>query len=240
MKAKLFVTLLFAMFIGIVSAQNNLQVLVEGMHCGGCAGRVKTAVTAVDGVSDVSVDLEKKVVSISYNSSKVSENDIKTAIGNIAEKFKPADYDPNQVLERTVAFRAGQMHCGGCAGKVNKNIGEEAGVISVDADPTTKRVLIKYDANKVTSDELKADFKKFGYTVSNYWANEIVKYATFKTKNIANVDELTANLEKQDGILDVNVNAEAKVVEIAYHSGKVTAEALSENFKPFSLTLAAN
>jgi len=240
MKTKLFVTLFFTMFVGIVCAQDNLQLLIEGMHCGGCAGRVKKALTEVNGVSNISVDLEKKVVSMDYNSSEVSTDQIKAAITAVAEKFKPADYDPNQVLERTIAYRAGQMNCGGCAGKVKKNIGAEAGVISVEANPETKEVSIKYDANKVTAAELKDDFKKFGYTVSRYWANEVVKYATFKTENITNVDELSTNLKKQDGILDVNVNAETKVVEIAYHSGKVTVEALSESFKPLSLTLAAN
>ena len=36
----------------------TISIQIDGMHCGGCVGSVKKAAEAVDGVSNLSVDLE--------------------------------------------------------------------------------------------------------------------------------------------------------------------------------------
>jgi len=52
---------------------------VDGMSCSHCENAVKKAVGALDGVSEVTVDLEGKTVSVNY-SEKVTLVDIKLAI----------------------------------------------------------------------------------------------------------------------------------------------------------------
>lgn len=44
---------------------NTIELSVPGMTCGHCESAVKSEVGAVDGVSDVAVDLETKIVTIS-------------------------------------------------------------------------------------------------------------------------------------------------------------------------------
>jgi copper chaperone CopZ len=43
---------------------NKQTVVVEGMHCGGCANSVKTKFEAISGVSQVEMDLENKTAFI--------------------------------------------------------------------------------------------------------------------------------------------------------------------------------
>lgn len=42
---------------------------VDGMHCGGCVASVERALTAVEGVDQVSVDLAQGLVSVAGNAS---------------------------------------------------------------------------------------------------------------------------------------------------------------------------
>lgn len=53
---------------------------VEGMSCSHCENSVKKAVGALNGVSNVTVDLKSKKVSIEFDADKVSIETIKDTI----------------------------------------------------------------------------------------------------------------------------------------------------------------
>ncbi|MFZ5641025.1 MAG: copper chaperone CopZ [Bacillota bacterium] len=53
---------------------------VEGMSCGHCKAAVEKAVSALEGVSKVDVDLAGKKVSVTYDTGKTDEDAIKKAI----------------------------------------------------------------------------------------------------------------------------------------------------------------
>lgn len=53
---------------------------VNGMSCSHCVNAVKKAVGALDGVSQVDIDLEGKTVTVDYNASKVTLDNIKFEI----------------------------------------------------------------------------------------------------------------------------------------------------------------
>lgn len=61
-------------------SEKELILNVEGMSCGHCKMAVEKAVSALEGVSSVQVDLTAKKVAIIYNPDKVSEEAIKESI----------------------------------------------------------------------------------------------------------------------------------------------------------------
>ena len=60
------------------------------MSCGGCANKVKKLLTGVDGVKDVAVNLESKIVTVSYDSQK-------TNAAKIQDSFKQINYTVEEV-----------------------------------------------------------------------------------------------------------------------------------------------
>ena len=58
----------------------NVVLNVEGMSCMHCVNAVTKAVTALDGVLSVNVDLEKKTAAIDWDEETVSLETIKNAI----------------------------------------------------------------------------------------------------------------------------------------------------------------
>lgn len=225
---------------GAVMAETikNIQYRIENMHCGGCAGRVKKALNSKDGIDKVDVDLEKRVVTISYDEDKITPDVISSTLTEA--KYAPAAYSVNDVIERTASFKASEMRCGGCANKVKKNLGAVPGITNVDVDLDKKSVKITYDANKVSRSTFKDDFKKFNYTVTAYYPNEIVAYALYNVKN----DDLSAStaeeLSKVKGILDVNVNAANKVVAVTYNTKVMDEAALKTQLANLNLNIVAD
>ncbi|MCX8128662.1 MAG: copper chaperone CopZ [Clostridia bacterium] len=54
--------------------------IVEGMSCSHCENSVKKAVSALNGVDNVAVDLKSKKVTIEYDTERVSLDTIKNTI----------------------------------------------------------------------------------------------------------------------------------------------------------------
>jgi copper chaperone CopZ len=95
---------------------------------------------------------------MNYNAADVTPENIKVIIGNVAERFKPADYDANEVIKRTVSFWPAQMNCGNCLAGIKKSLKSEAGVLDIDGDVETKPVTVTYDANKVCAKTIRDGF----------------------------------------------------------------------------------
>jgi copper ion binding protein len=238
-KKLLVIGLLIATISSVSATDQVVKYRAESIHCGGCVNKIKKAVSVVDGVSGFEANLDAKVVSITYDDAKVSPEQIREAI--IAAKHTAEDYDPNVAIVRTVSFKANQINCGGCAGKVQKNIGAEAGVLKVSADPSTKVVVVEYDAQKVLSDSIKEDFKKFDYTVTWYWdGDDGVAYSSFQLDNVGDkASELEKALSEVDGVYDVTVNAKTNTVALAYNKETVTEKLLTDSILKSNVKLAA-
>ncbi len=58
----------------------NTVITIEGMHCNHCKARVENAIKAVKGVKKFVVSLENAEASIDYVASKVSPEDIASAV----------------------------------------------------------------------------------------------------------------------------------------------------------------
>lgn len=58
----------------------SITLNVEGMSCSHCVNAVTKAVTALDGVSGVNVDLAGKTVTVDYDADQVSLESIKEVI----------------------------------------------------------------------------------------------------------------------------------------------------------------
>ncbi|MFB5191168.1 heavy-metal-associated domain-containing protein [Alicyclobacillus fastidiosus] len=55
-------------------------ITVKGMTCSGCVNSVTKALTAVEGVKDVNVELEGQRATVSYDEAKVTVDVLKRAV----------------------------------------------------------------------------------------------------------------------------------------------------------------
>lgn len=75
------------------------DIQIENLKCGGCAATIKKGLLALDTITEVEVDVESSIVSIS------SESDV---IENVREKLSKLGYpevgDKNTVLHKAKSF----------------------------------------------------------------------------------------------------------------------------------------
>lgn len=88
---------------------------VEGMTCMGCVGRVQDALSSLESASDIAVDLESGIASLSYVG---DDGDLIKAIFEGADKV--ATVTAPVIKERKVVLHVQGMTCMGCVGRVTE------------------------------------------------------------------------------------------------------------------------
>lgn len=71
-------------------AAKSAQFTVTGMHCGHCVDRIKSALGKVKGVETVDVQLDKKVVVVTFDDKQTSSAAIQKAIEGVGFKVQPS------------------------------------------------------------------------------------------------------------------------------------------------------
>lgn len=75
------------------------QINIENLKCGGCAATIVKGLTAINGVEEVNVDVEKSIVSFSADTEKLPK---------VKEKLSKLGYpevgDVNTVLHKAKSF----------------------------------------------------------------------------------------------------------------------------------------
>jgi copper chaperone CopZ len=59
---------------------NKLTLVIEGMHCQSCVGKVQETLNQLENVNEVSVDLKSGYADISFNGEIPSEKTLRRAI----------------------------------------------------------------------------------------------------------------------------------------------------------------
>ena len=160
-----------------ISKLSKVQFKADQIRCGGCARKVKKLMLGIEGVDSANVEMPAKVVTVYYDKAKTSPEAMKEAFKTInytVEDIAPAKpakaplpAEPRGKSDKSVKFKAAQMHCGGCANKVKRLMYTIDGVCWVDVDITTKVVTVDYQSAKTSPEAMKEAFKTINYTVED-------------------------------------------------------------------------
>ena len=150
-------------YTAVVKTGDEITFKTTQMSCGGCAGKIKNALTAMEGVTEVVTDVPTRTVKINYDAAVTNEAALKESLNKI--NYTPSLYfaDDNVAY---VLFKADQMTCGGCAAKVKKAISGVKGVKDVNVNLGAKIVGVSYDSKVTNIDGLNAGFKTIDYEVT--------------------------------------------------------------------------
>ena len=115
---------------------HTLNLQIEGMHCASCVGRVQRALSAVDGVKQVSVNLATERADIEADQTITLPSLIK-AVEDVGFK----------VAEQTTELVVDGMTCASCVGRVERALKAVPGVSEVNVNLATERATIRGSAS---------------------------------------------------------------------------------------------
>jgi Cu+-exporting ATPase len=134
-------------------AQTTLR--IKGMHCATCVDTVRDALSSIEGVSDVRVNLATEKASFVYEPRLVSMETIENVV-------KESGYE---VAKDELTLTIGGMHCATCAITVQDSLKKVPGVFSAKVNFALGRASVDFDASIASKDALKRAVEDSGYKV---------------------------------------------------------------------------
>lgn len=130
---------------------------INGMTCTSCANAVEKNVSKLDGVNSAAVNFATEKLSVKFDETKVTIDDIKAAV-------KDAGYNTEDgVNVNEIIIPIEGMTCVSCAQAVEKEIRKLRGISEASVNLATERAKVKYDPYNTRISEIKAAIEKAGY-----------------------------------------------------------------------------
>jgi len=130
---------------------------ISGMSCAACAKRIEKAVSRLDGVLEVSVNLASEKLTVGYEKQKVS-------LGRIKETIERIGYGVIDGRRRkTVTIPIGGMTCAACASRIERVLAKKEGVLRVSVNLATEKATVEYDPGITRISAIRQAIGDIGY-----------------------------------------------------------------------------
>lgn len=128
---------------------------IEGMTCTACAKAVERATKKLDGVSDSNVNYATEKLSIHFDDSKVSVENIQAAVEKAGYKAV------SEAVGKTLKIEG--MTCAACAKAVERAARKVNGVLEANVNLATEKLTLQYEPSMVRVSDIKSAVSKAGY-----------------------------------------------------------------------------
>ncbi|MBM6614960.1 copper-translocating P-type ATPase [Desemzia sp. RIT804] len=128
---------------------------IEGMTCASCVQTVEKATKKLDGVQEANVNLATEKLSVHFDESKLSLQDIQDAVDRVGYK---AVTDTEQKL-----FNIEGMTCASCVQTVEKATRNLTGVLASNVNLATEKMTVQYDPTAVSVSDITQAVSNSGY-----------------------------------------------------------------------------
>ncbi|QCJ45691.1 heavy metal translocating P-type ATPase [Haloprofundus sp. MHR1] len=136
--------------------ETHLRLSVPEMDCPSCAGKVERSVETLDGVRNIDPQPTTGTLLVDYDPELTTPEAVR-------ERVESAGYAVETTARETLLVP--EMDCPSCAGKVDNALKSTPGVVAVETQPTTGRVEVTYDPDRVSRGGLVAAVESAGYAV---------------------------------------------------------------------------
>ena len=131
----------------------SMDLPIEGMHCASCVLSVNKTFEKIEGVEEVDADLTQNMLHITVNPKKISYDEMEKLVKNLGFKLHSDE----------MTLRIEGMHCASCTMNVENFLIRLDGIFDVKADLTSQSAKLRYDASKISMDEIEKVIESLGF-----------------------------------------------------------------------------
>lgn len=226
MKKMMTIIMASLLSMGAMAANTDtVTVRVKTMRCEDCGHKVRNALMKNPGVGAMEFNYERRTVKIAYDPQKTDIDSIYRSIA-VTKRYKASAYSPTEVIRRGYGQRIADMHCQKCADRIMASLSRLNGVDSLAPHLEKSYMFIRYDANRVSRDDIREVIMKLGYTPCNYYSSPKVEYGYYLLPVEQANEDTAESILALDGVEDVNVNPKRHTLAITFFNDETTADKL--------------
>jgi copper chaperone CopZ len=126
----------------------------------------------------------------------------------------------------TLTVRIDDMHCRKCSNRIISQVGTIEGVDTMIPRLARHSMFIRFDANRISGDSLRAAISQIGYTPVCYYGQQATDFAYFNIPAEAATQETLDKVKALQTVSDANVNKRRGALAVAFYCQQTTAEQL--------------
>lgn len=212
--------LFLSLAIAAVCSAKDIKTVVLNtapeMHCSSCENKIKSNLKFEKGIKDIQTDLTTKTVTIQYDADK-------TNVENIIAGFKKINYVATVAGNDSASAAPKAEKKGGCCGSGGCKCGSAKKQEQAEAKPAEKKGCCC--GSKKANPETAAN------------DGSVVKFKATQMSCGGCANKVKKLLTGVDGVKDVAVNLESKIVTVNYDNQKTDAAKIQDSFKQISYTV---
>lgn len=142
----------------------KLKLLLEGLDCANCAGKIENIVNNFDEVKEASINFSFKLLIISYDEEKITEKELIDKVTKVVNELEPqvkvmkykiaSNKKSNKDSKSKIKLTLEGLDCANCAGKIEEKVNNLSNVDSASLNFSMKLLIINYDKNKDSEDNI--------------------------------------------------------------------------------------
>lgn len=130
---------------------------VSGMTCAACAQRIEKVVSKIEGVNGAEVNIATEKLTVEYDTSTASLEDIKGAVEKIGYGIV------ERKTTKSVTMPIAGMTCQACAQRIEKVLSRLEGIESVSVNLVTEKATVVYNPEITRLSTIKQKIMSLGY-----------------------------------------------------------------------------
>lgn len=127
------------------TAEEKQQYRISGMSCANCALTIEKGLGKMNGVKSAAVNFASEKLSVDFDNSVVSQDDILAKIKDLG--YGARSEDGNEGRQQ---FKVSGMTCGNCALAIEKKLNSAPGVKAAVVNFANETVTVEYDPHNIT------------------------------------------------------------------------------------------
>ena len=213
-------TLFIALAVTLVCSAKDIKTVVLNtapeMHCSSCENKIKSNIRFEKGVKNIETSLADKTVTVTYDADK-------TDVDKIIEGFKKIDYVATIATPQAEGAPQAEQKKGGCCGSGGCKCGSAKKPEQAKAESAEKKG--SCCGSKKANPETAAN------------DGSVIKFKATQMSCGGCANKVKKLLTGVDGVTDVAVNLESKIVTVNYDSQKTDAAKIQDSFKQINYTV---
>jgi P-type Cu+ transporter len=221
----------------------EITIKVYDMTCGHCQKRVADAISSLDGVEAVEVDLESESAKVSFDPQKISLDEIKEAVQKagystkepeersqacpltiqeckLEEKEAPSipGISSQKTGSKEITLGVSGMTCSACAANIERVLKKKEGVNSVVVNLELGKAKVSFKPSLISSKEIEETIESIGYKVEKDKVTLNLQGMTCASC-AANIEKV---LNKKEGVISASVNFPLEKAVVDFDSSLIS------------------
>ncbi|MFH1020790.1 MAG: heavy metal translocating P-type ATPase [Pseudomonadota bacterium] len=141
----------------MASSFEKQRVAIRGMHCASCSSRIEKVLAGTEGIRSAAVNLAAESLEVEWESGRLSLVDIAGIVKTLGFELVLPE------KEIRLALAVTGMTCASCSARIEKVVGDMAGVRSMQVNLATESATVVFDPELVSQRQIREAIGRLGF-----------------------------------------------------------------------------